>query len=132
MNDFGQNVKLSTNKQVVLDFYQAAIIEKNFEAASQLIGNRYVQHNPQIANGIDGFKGFLDHLRETFPKLRAEVKRIFAEGDFVIAHTHGVREPGQRGTAIVDIFRLENGKIVEHWDVMQPIPETALNDNGML
>jgi predicted SnoaL-like aldol condensation-catalyzing enzyme len=70
-------------------------------------------------------------LRETFPELRAEVKRIFAEGDFVIAHTHGVREPGQRGTAIVDIFRLENGRIVEHWDVMQPIPETALNDNGM-
>jgi predicted SnoaL-like aldol condensation-catalyzing enzyme len=70
-------------------------------------------------------------LRETFPELRAEVKCIFAEGDFVIAHTHGVREPGQRGTAIVDIFRLENGRIVEHWDVMQPIPETALNDNGM-
>jgi predicted SnoaL-like aldol condensation-catalyzing enzyme len=63
--------------------------------------------------------------------LRAEIKTIFAEGDFVMAHVHGVRVPGQRGMAIVDIFRLEDGKIVEHWDVMQPIPEEAANENGM-
>ena len=119
------------NKNTVLAFYEAAINGKDFEAAVKFIGARYVQHNPLIADGIDGFKAFVGYLRETFPKLRAEIQRIFADGDFVIVHTHGVREPGQRGSAIVDIFRLEGGKIVEHWDVMQPIPETASNQNGM-
>jgi predicted SnoaL-like aldol condensation-catalyzing enzyme len=56
---------------------------------------------------------------------------MFADDDYVIVHTHGVREPGQRGSAIVDIFKLEDGKIIEHWDVIQPIPDNAANQNGM-
>jgi predicted SnoaL-like aldol condensation-catalyzing enzyme len=60
-----------------------------------------------------------------------EIKRVFADGDYVILHVHAVREPGTRGVAVVDIFKLENGKIVEHWDVVQPIPEKAANTNGM-
>jgi predicted SnoaL-like aldol condensation-catalyzing enzyme len=122
---------LETNKRTVLAFYEAGLNQKDFEAASKLIGDRYVQHNPRIADGIDGFRAFVGGLKETFPGLRADIKRIFAEDDYVVAHVHGVRVPGQRGTAIVDIFRLEDGKIVEHWDVMQPIPENAENPNGM-
>jgi hypothetical protein len=72
-----------------------------------------------------------DQLRTAIPELRAEVKNIVAEGDFVMAHVHGVRVPGQPGTAIVDILRLEDGRIVEHWDVMQPIPDESANPNGM-
>ncbi|MCW2880656.1 MAG: polyketide cyclase [Sphaerisporangium sp.] len=123
--------KLESNKQTVLAFYETGLNNKDFDAASKLIGPRYVQHNPLIADGIGGFAAFLAYLKETFPKLRAEIKSIFADGDFVIAHVHGIRVPGQRGTAIVDIFKLEQGKIVEHWDVMQPIPEDAVNQNGM-
>jgi predicted SnoaL-like aldol condensation-catalyzing enzyme len=123
--------QLEANKQTVLAFYEAAINRTDFEAASKFLGGRYVQHNPLIADGIEGFKDFLRLLREKFPGLRAEVKRVFADGDFVVAHTHGVRVPGERGSAIVDIFRLDDGKIVEHWDVIQPIPEQALNQNGM-
>lgn len=123
---------LEANKRTVLAFYQAAINNKDFAAAARLIGTRYVQHNPRISDGIDGLRAFVDQIRETFPRLRAENRRIFAEGDFVIAHTVGVRVPGQPGTAIVDIFRLEHGKIVEHWDVMQPIPEESANPNGMV
>ncbi|TJW07308.1 MAG: polyketide cyclase [Mesorhizobium sp.] len=123
--------KLEANKATVLAFYEAAINRTDFEAASNFLGSRYVQHNPLIDDGIEGFKAFLAFLRENFPGLRAEVKRIFTDGDFVVAHTHGVRVPGDRGSAIVDIFRLEDGKIVEHWDVIQPIPEQALNQNGM-
>jgi predicted SnoaL-like aldol condensation-catalyzing enzyme len=119
------------NKQTVRDFYEVGLNQRDFAAAAKLIGPRYVQHNPLIADGIEGFEAFLGHLAEEFPGLRAEVKSVFAEGDFVIGHVHGIRVPGQRGSAIVDIFRLEDGKIVEHWDVIQPIPEDAVNQNGM-
>lgn len=122
---------LESNKQTVLAFYEAALNNKDFEAASRLVGGRYVQHNPLITDGIDGLRGFIAYLRDTFPELHSEIKNIFAEGDFVIAHVHGVRVPGQPGSAIVDIFKLEGGKIVEHWDVIQPVPEHTENPNGM-
>jgi predicted SnoaL-like aldol condensation-catalyzing enzyme len=119
------------NKKVVLDFYEKAINQKNFEAAVVHFGPRYTQHNPNAADGPEGLKAFLGFLREKFPASRSEVKRAFTDGDYVILHVHAVREPGTRGSAIVDIFKLEGGKIVEHWDVVQPIPEKALNANGM-
>ncbi|MBD2894577.1 hypothetical protein amrb99_35030 [Actinomadura sp. RB99] len=119
------------NKATVLAFYEAGLNRKDFDAAARLIGDRYVQHNPRIADGIEGFRGFVEGIRAEFPDLRAEVKGLYADGDRVIAHVHGIRVPGQAGTAIVDIFRFENGRIVEHWDVMQPIPDTAANSNGM-
>ena len=83
------------------------------------------------ADGIEGFKAFIAMRKEKTPHARSEIKRAFADGDFVILHVESHREPGDRGVAIVDIFRLENGKIVEHWDVIQPIPEKSANSNGM-
>ncbi|MFK0173810.1 ester cyclase [Streptomyces sp. NPDC090306] len=120
------------NKRTVLAFYQAAINDKDHDAASKLLSHRYLQHNPRIADGPEGFREFVETLKADFPHLRAEVKRIFAEGDHVIAHVYGVRVPGGPGTAIVDIFRLEDGRIAEHWDVMQQIPGEARNQNGMV
>ena len=119
------------NKKIVVDFYDKAINQKDFEAASKHLGSRYTQHNPNAADGPEGLKAFLQFLREKFPNSRSEIKRVFADGDYVIVHVHAVREPGTRGNAIVDIFKLENGKVVEHWDVVQPIPEKAANTNGM-
>jgi predicted SnoaL-like aldol condensation-catalyzing enzyme len=119
------------NKKTVVEFYEAAINRKDFEAASKFFGPRYVQHNPTAPDGIEGFKAFLGFLREKFPQSRSEIKRVWAEGDYVILHVHAVRTPGARGSAIVDVFKLENGKIVEHWDVIQEIPEKAANNNGM-
>ena len=119
------------NKKVVVDFYEKAINQKDFEAASKHIGPRYTQHNPVAADGPEGLKAFLGCLREKFPNAKSEIKRVFADGDYVILHVHSVREPGARGSAIVDIFKLDNGKVVEHWDVIQPIPEKAANSNGM-
>ncbi len=123
--------QLERNKKTVIDFYDKALNQKDFEAASNHFGSRYIQHNPNAPDGIEGFKSFLQFLKDKFPQSRSEVKRTFAEGDYVIVHVHAVREPGTRGNAIVDLFRLENGKIVEHWDVVQPIPEKAANANGM-
>lgn len=123
--------KLEANKKAVVEFYNKAINEKDFEAARKYMGPKYIQHNPNAADGPEGLAGYLKFLKEKFPQSKSEIKRVFAEGDYVILHVHAVREPGTRGSAIVDIFRLENGKVVEHWDVIQPVPEKAMNSNGM-
>ena len=119
------------NRQTVLAFYEKGLNQKDADAALAYVGDRYVQHNPTAPDGPEGFRKFIGFLREKFPNSRSEIKRSFAEGDFVILHVHSVREPGTRGRAIVDIFKLENGKIVEHWDVIQEIPENPANGNTM-
>jgi predicted SnoaL-like aldol condensation-catalyzing enzyme len=123
--------QMEENKKAVTEFYDLAINQKNFEAAAKFIGPRYVQHNPRAADGPEGLKAFLGVLREKFPDYHSDIKRAFADGDYVILHVHNVPTPGARGNAIVDIFKLENGKIVEHWDVRQEIPEQAANANTM-
>jgi predicted SnoaL-like aldol condensation-catalyzing enzyme len=122
---------LEGNKKKVVEFYEQAINKKDFDAAAKYLGSRYIQHNPVAADGPEGLKAFIGFLRSKFPSSKSEIKRVFAEGDYVILHVHAVREPGTRGRAIIDIFRLENGKIVEHWDVAQDVPEKAANSNGM-
>jgi predicted SnoaL-like aldol condensation-catalyzing enzyme len=123
--------QMEANKKAVVEFYEKGLNQKDFDAAAKYLGARYVQHNPSAADGAEGFRGFLQFLRDKFPNSHSEIKRVFADGDFVILHVHAVREPGTRGVAIVDIFKLENGKIVEHWDVRQEIPEQAANANTM-
>jgi predicted SnoaL-like aldol condensation-catalyzing enzyme len=123
--------QLEDNKKAVTEFYDLAINQKNFEAASKFLGPRYVQHNPRAADGPEGLKAFLNFLRDKFPDYHSDIKRVFADGDFVILHVHNVPTPGSRGNAIVDIFKLEDGKIVEHWDVRQEIPEQSVNTNTM-
>ncbi|HYM03837.1 MAG TPA: ester cyclase [Stellaceae bacterium] len=122
---------LDANKKAVVAFYDAAINHKDFAAAETYIGSHYTQHNPNAADGPEGLKKFVEFLREKFPNAHSEIKQVFADGDYVILHVHAVREPNTLGSAIVDIFKLENGKVVEHWDVIQPVPEKAANTNGM-
>ena len=122
---------LEANKKVVLDFYEKALNQMDFDAAAKHFGPRYIQHNPVAPDGIDGFKAFIAMRKERFPRAHNEIKRVIADGDLVALHVHSKREPADRGLAIVDIFRLEAGKIVENWDVIQPIPETAAHNNGM-
>ena len=119
------------NRKTVLAFYEKGLNQKDADAALAHVGDRYVQHNPNAADGPDGFRKFIGFLRDKFPNSHSEIKRSFADGDYVILHVHAVREPGSRGNAIVDIFKLENGKVVEHWDVVQPIPENPANNNTM-
>jgi predicted SnoaL-like aldol condensation-catalyzing enzyme len=123
--------QMQANKKAVVEFYEKAINQKDFEAAAAYLGPRYIQHNPTAADGAEGLKRFISFLRDKAPNYHSDIKRVFADGDYVILHVHNKREPDARGTAIVDIFRLENGKIVEHWDVRQDIPEQTANPNGM-
>ncbi len=123
--------QMEQNKKVVVEFYDLAINKKDFEAASKFIGPRYTQHNPNAADGPEGLKAFLAYLREKLPDYHSEIKHVFADGDYVIVHVHNVPTPGARGNAIIDIFKLEDGKVVEHWDVRQEIPEHPANSNTM-
>lgn len=126
-----ESARAAANKKTVLEFYEKGLNQKNFEAAAPYFGSRYTQHNPSAGDGPEGFRRFIGFLKEKFPQSHGEIKQVFTDGDFVILHVHAVRVPGTRGSAIVDIFRLENGKIVEHWDVIQDVPETTASGNGM-
>ena len=107
---------LEANKKAVQEFYDLIINKKDFASARKYMGDRYKQHNPLVADGPEGLKAFIE---------------FFADGDYVILHVHSIRPPHMRGRAIIEIFRLENGKIDEHWDVIQEIPEESANPNGM-
>lgn len=125
------SVQEEANRAAVLAFYEKGLNQKDADAALAYVGNRYVQHNPNAADGPDGFRKFIGFLRDKFPNSHSEIKRSFVDGDYVILHVHAVREPGSKGNAIIDIFKLENGKIVEHWDVLQEIPDKSANAHPM-
>jgi predicted SnoaL-like aldol condensation-catalyzing enzyme len=91
----------------------------------------YHEHSPTIADGMAGLKAGLRASFGTFPQLSVESKRVLAEGDLVAVHSHYVDTPGERGRAVIDLFRVRDGKIVEHWDASQDVPEAAANDNTM-
>lgn len=119
------------NLETVLAFYEKGLNQKNADEALKFVGDQYIQHNPNAADGPEGFRKFIAFLRDKHPQSHSEIKASFVDGDHVILHVHAVRDPGTRGNAIIDIFRLEDGKIVEHWDTVQPIPETSANSNTM-
>jgi predicted SnoaL-like aldol condensation-catalyzing enzyme len=132
MQELELDPQLEQNKQVVREWNDLAIDQRRpDEAVARHLGSHYRQHNPGAADGPEPFINFVKWFAQTYPDYRWESKRIIAEGDHVVLHSHLIREPGDRGMAVVDIFRLEDGKIVEHWDVVQEIPETAANDNTM-
>ncbi|MDM7996302.1 MAG: ester cyclase [Acidobacteriota bacterium] len=123
---------MERNKKAALEFYDFAINKKDYEAASRYLGAEYKQHNPLVGDGKEGFKAFLAMLKRDFPQSRSEVKRIFADGNYVIIHVHSIRVPNTPGRAIFDCFRFdESGKVVEHWDAIQDVPVKAANPNGM-
>lgn len=122
---------LKENKAIVVDFYNKALNHKDADAAIALMGPTYTQHNPRIADGKEGFRQFISAFKQKYPESHSKIVRVFAEGDYVILHVHMVREPGTRGEAVMDIFRLDGGKIVEHWDVPQQIPDNIPHANTM-
>ncbi|MEZ5892136.1 MAG: nuclear transport factor 2 family protein [Parvularculaceae bacterium] len=94
-------------------------------------GETYIQHNPLAPDGREALFAFIGPFFEANPGASADIKRVAAEGDLVWIHYHNKPTPDSRGLAVVDILRMEDGKFVEHWDVVQPVPETAANENTM-
>ena len=122
---------LEKNKAVVVDYYRTAFGGDPEKAVADHLGDRYIQHNPQAEDGPAAFIGFVRWLRGEYPTAQLDIKRVIAEGDLVVTHAHLILTPGEPGRALADIFRLENGKVVEHWDVIQDIPEKSANSNSM-
>ena len=127
------DLELATkNKKIVTDFYNGVFTKHQVKAYSdQYIGERYIQHNPHVPNGKAPFVNYFTQYFKENPQARNTIKSVIAEGDRVVLHVHSTQNNQDRGTAIVDIFRVENGKIVEHWDVQQDIPEQSANSNTM-
>lgn len=126
----GESV-LEKNKRIVREFYDLAFNQhKPVEAANKYLAVTYIQHNPGVA---DGRQGFIDAFKDESPddKSVTDFKRFIAEGDLVVIHSHGMDFPGDLGVAVVDIFRVTGDLITEHWDVGQKVPATSKNNNTM-
>jgi predicted SnoaL-like aldol condensation-catalyzing enzyme len=119
------------NKTIVKDMLNQALRLKDAYAAAEYLDDGYIQHSPEMPPGKAGFLQALPGLYAESPDLSWELKHLWADGDYVIAHSWYRFTKDSLGTAIVDIFRLKDGKIAEHWGVAQEIPATMAHDNGM-
>ena len=118
------------NLDFVLAMFEQVLNPMNSGAVERFIHADYIQHNQLAEPGREGLKRFLDMIREQTPQAVHDVKRAFVDGDHVTVHYHVRRWPGDAGWAVIDIFRIQDGLIAEHWDVMQDVVEGGPNPIG--
>jgi len=124
-------MNLTKNKENAIAFYKMAYEGKPAKAIELYVGEEYIQHNPDVADGIQGFIDYFERMQREYPGKSIEFVRCIAEGELVALHTHQTW-PGNDQYVTMDFFRFdENGKICEHWDAIQQIPERSANPNRM-
>ncbi|MBL8548499.1 MAG: ester cyclase [Hyphomonadaceae bacterium] len=119
------------NLALALAMYRDVLIAMNPDAVDTYIASDYIQHSSLAEPGVDALKRFLAQVRLASPDAKQTIKRAFVDGDHVIVHVHVERWPGDPGLAAIDIFRIANGRIAEHWDVIQDVPANPVNTNSM-
>ena len=125
-------ISKKANAQKVIAFMDLVFNQKKVkEGFDKYVGDKYIQHNPIAPDGAQAAVEVLGKALEALPGWTYDFKHAYVDGDIVVLHSHVKMKADDRGMAVVDIFRFEKGKIVEHWDVVQPIPEKSANDNTM-
>ena len=121
------------NKALVANFVADIWNAKQFDKVAEYVAADYVQHNPNLPNGRAALEGFLkSYYAQNMPTGEFSIARLVADGDLVVAHCLFRLNPTDRGTAVVDIYRVTNGRLVEHWDVKEPVPESSANGNPVV
>jgi predicted SnoaL-like aldol condensation-catalyzing enzyme len=119
-------------KRIVLDFFDLALrAARGRKGRRALPGTEYKQHNPLAPDGPEAFVSFIGVFLAQAPQISFDLKRVIAEDDLVVLHYHLKMSPDDLGQAVVDIFRVEDERIVEHWDVLQAVPAESANANAM-
>ncbi len=122
---------LEANKQSAIAFYRTAFLGNPRDAVQRFVGAEYIQHNPLVGDGTGPFIEYFERMAREYPVKSIEFVRAVAEGDLVAVHTHQTW-PGDEQYVTIDFFRFdESGKIVEHWDALQQIPDVSANENTM-
>ncbi len=125
------NQNIEANKKAAIAFYRTAYEGNPRLAVEQYVGDEYIQHNPLVENGKEAFIAYFEKMQNEYPEKSIEFVRTAAEGDLVAVHTHQIWHADDEYVAM-DFFRFDdNGKIVEHWDSIQQIPEESKNPNPM-
>lgn len=121
----------SPQKRLVLALLDEAFNRHNPAAASGFLAEGYVQHNAEGQTDRAGFVERIETLVAEHPEMSIDFKRVIEDGPLVAVHLHWKSTPEDSGIAVADFFRLENDRVAEHWDVLQPVPEDSTNQNGM-
>jgi predicted SnoaL-like aldol condensation-catalyzing enzyme len=125
----------TAQEQANLDFctrmYHEMLFKFDASRIDEFLADDYIQHSTAATGGKEGLRDFFENRAGRFPDISFAIKASFVDGDYTIFHIHTVREPGDPGMSIIDYFRLENGKVAEHWEVVQEIPAQLPHDNGI-